>query len=335
MSIRFGAIGLSHNHIFNMTEALRRAGAEAVSFYGDEPEQIAAFTERFPGVRQAASALEILEDDSLHLIVSAAIPDERAPLGIRAMQHGKDYLCTKPGFTTLEQLAEVERIAQETTRRYTVYFGERVGNAATVKAGELVHAGAIGRVVQTTGFGPHKIGQNFRPEWFYEYAHYGGVLNDLASHQIDQFLYLTGSTSASVVAAQAGNFHHPQHPGLQDFGDMMLTSDHATGYIRVDWLTPDGLNTWGDVRLFIQGTEGYIEVRKNCDIAGRDGKDHLFIVDKNSTRYIDCAGTELPFAGQYIDDLLNRTENAIGQAHVFMASRLAMQAQSMARLIAP
>jgi predicted dehydrogenase len=333
MSIRFAAIGLSHNHIYNMTEALHRAGAELVAFWGDEPDRIADFSARYPGIPQASSIDALLTDDSLQLIVSAAIPDERAALGIRAMQHNKDYLCAKPGFTTLEQLAEAERIQQQTNRRYTVYFGERLGRAVTVKAGELVQAGAIGRVIQTVGFGPHKIGQSVRPDWFYQWARYGGILNDLASHQIDQFLFLTGSTSARIVSSQVGNFHNTQHPGFEDFGDLTLTSDTATGYIRVDWLTPDGLNTWGDVRLFIYGTDGYMELRKNCDIAGRDGKDHLFLVDQDGTRYMDCSETPLDFASQYLDDLLHRTENAIGQTHVFLTCRLALEAQSLARQI--
>jgi predicted dehydrogenase len=333
MSIRFAAIGLSHNHIYNMTEALHRAGAELVAFWGDEPDRIADFSARYPGIPQASSIDALLTDDSLQLIVSAAIPDERAALGIRAMQHNKDYLCAKPGFTTLEQLAEAERIQQQTNRRYTVYFGERLGSAVTVKAGELVQAGAIGRVIQTVGFGPHKIGQSVRPDWFYQWARYGGILNDLASHQIDQFLFLTGSTSARIVSSQVGNFHNTQHPGFEDFGDLTLTSDTATGYIRVDWLTPDGLNTWGDVRLFIYGTDGYMELRKNCDITGRDGKDHLFLVDQDGTRYMDCSETPLDFASQYLDDLLHRTENAIGQTHVFLTCRLALEAQSLARQI--
>ena len=232
---------------------------------------VEAFRKQFPQAKLARSEAEVLEDASVKLVLSAAIPDERAPLGIRVMQHGKDYMADKPGVTTLEQLAEVRRVQAETKRIYSIMYSERLENRATVKAGELVKAGAIGRVLQTVGLGPHRMNPKTRPAWFFERARYGGILCDIASHQADQFLFFTGSTRAEVVASQVGNLNHPQYPGLEDFGDVLLRGDGGTGYIRVDWFTPDGLATWGDGRLTILGTDGFIEIRKNIDIAGRPG----------------------------------------------------------------
>ena len=332
MSIRFAAIGLNHNHIYGQVGCLLDAGAEFVSFYAIEPELIAEFGAKFPQATLARSVEEILEDESLQLVVSAAIPVERAPLGIRVMQHGKDFLSDKPGFVTLDQLAEVRAVQQATGRIYSVFFSERLGNAASVRASELVQAGAIGRVIQTIGLGPHRLGAK-RPDWFYQPRYFGGILNDIASHQIDQFLHYTNSTEAEIVSAQVGNFNHPHHSELQDFGDLTITSPQATGYIRVDWFTPDGLNTWGDVRLFLLGTDGYIEARKNTDLDGRAGANHLFVVDGQGTRYIDCTGTVLPFGPQLIADIQSRTETAMSQAHCFLASELTLKAQAQARRI--
>ena len=334
MSIRIAAVGLSHNHIYNQVNALLAAGAELIWFHSDEADRAAEFSGRFPQAKQARVVDEILDDDSIDLIASAPVPNERGPLGINVMRRGKDYICAKPGFVTLDQLHEARRVQAETGRIFAVYYGERLGNAATVKAGELVHAGAIGRVVNTTGFGPHRLlGHVERPDWSFDKARHGGILVDLASHQADQFLYFTGSTEAEIVAAHVGNVRFPQFPNMDDFGDMTLRSPNATGYVRVDWLTPEGLDTWGDVRLFLLGTEGYIELRKNADIAGRDGGNHLFVVDQKGTRYIDCAGTPLPYASQLIHDVLNRTETAMSQAHCFLASELALIAQQEARVI--
>lgn len=331
MTVRFAAVGFAHNHIFNMVGVLRDAGAQLVSFYDADAGQIAQFTAHFPEGTQAESIAAILEDDSIDLIVSAAIPNERGPLGVQAMQHGKDYLCAKPGLTDLDQLAEARRVVAETGRKYIIYYGERLQNPATVKAGELVQGGAIGRVVQTVGFGPHRfLGHVQRPAWAFERRYFGGIINDLASHQIDQFLYFTGSTQAEVVAAQVGNFAHRQFPNMHDFGDVMLRSPAATGYVRVDWLTPDGLDTWGDVRLFIVGTEGTIELRKNTDLAGRAGGNHLFIVNGEQTRYIDCQDVPLPFAAQLLRDIETRTETAMPQAHCFLAAELALIAEQQA-----
>jgi predicted dehydrogenase len=329
-SIRFGVIGLNHGHIYGQTNLLLRAGAEFVSFYAKEPDLIAQFGPQYPQARQARSAEEILEDETIHLVVTAAIPNERAPLGIAAMQHGKDFMSDKPGFTTLDQLAEARRVQAVTGRIYSICFSERFENPATVKAGELVQAGAIGRVVQTIGLGPHRTNLPSRLDWFFRRAQYGGILTDIASHQVDQFLHFTGSTQAEIVAAQVANYKHPQYPELEDFGDLVLRGNGGTGYIRVDWYTPDGLNTWGDGRLTILGTEGYIELRKYCDLVGRPGGNHLFLVDQTGIHYLDCNGVDLPYGGQLVSDIINRTETAMPQAHCFLASELALKAQLQA-----
>ena len=289
-----------------------------------------AFVKRYPQVKLAGSEKEILESN-VQLVLSAAIPDERAPLGIRVMQHGKDYLSDKPGITSLEQLAEVRRVQAATKRIYSIMYSERHEVRAAIKAGELVQAGAIGRVVQTVNLAPHRISLNTRPEWFWDTARYGGILTDIGSHQADQFLFYTGSTRADVVSAQVGNVHYKARPKFQDFGDMVLTGDGGTGYIRVDWFTPDGLSTWGDGRLTILGTEGYIELRKYVDIAGRPGGNHLFLVDQKQTAYIDCKDVELPFGPRFVSDVVNRTETAMPQAHCFLATELVLKAQKQAR----
>jgi predicted dehydrogenase len=331
--IKFSVIGLNHGHINGQTRAVLRGGGELVSFFAKEPELIEGFSKNFPQAKLARSEQEILEDKSIQLIVSASIPNERAPLGIRVMKHGKDFMVDKPGITGLEQLAEVRRVQEQTHRIYSIMYSERLENAATIKAGELVKAGAIGKVVQTIGMGPHRTNLKTRPGWFFERQRYGGIICDIASHQFDQFLFFTGSTKAEVIASQVGNLNHPQYPGLEDFGDATLHGNQGSGYIRVDWFTPDGLGTWGDGRLTILGTDGYIEIRKNIDIAGRPGGNHLFLVDQKSTQYIDCKNVPLPYGEQLVNDIVNRTETAMSQTHCFLATELALKAQAQARKI--
>ena len=331
--LKFGVIGVNHGHINAQTNAILRARGELAWVFAKEPELLAAFRKQFPQAKAARSEDEVLEDPAVKLVVSAGIPDERAPLGIRVMRHGKDYMVDKPGITTLDQLADVRRVQAETKRIYSIMYSERLENRATVRAGELVKAGAIGRVLQTIGLGPHRMNPETRPAWFFERARYGGILCDIASHQADQFLYFTGSTKAEVVASQVGNVHHPQYPGLEDFGDAMVRGNGGTGYIRVDWFTPDGLATWGDGRLTILGTDGFIEIRKNIDIAGRPGGSHLFLVDQKETRYVDCSDVPLPYGEHLVADVLNRTETAMPQTHCFLATELILQAQARAQRI--
>jgi predicted dehydrogenase len=329
--LRFAAVGLNHGHINGQVEAVIRGGGELVSVFAKEPDLAAAFTKRFPQAKLARSEREIIEDPAIQLVVSASIPNERAPLGISVMKHGKDFMADKPGMTTLEQLAEVRRVQAETKRIYSILYSERHENKATIKAWELVKAGAIGRVVQTIGMGPHKTNLNTRPPWFFERERYGGILCDIASHQFDQFLLFTGSTRASIIASQVKNVSHPNHPGFEDFGDAMVSGDGGSGYIRVDWFTPAGLSVFGDGRLTVLGTDGYLEIRKNIDIAGRAVGSHLFLVDQKEPRYVDSSDVILPYGQRLVDDVLNRTETAMPQAHTFLAMELALTAQKQAQ----
>jgi len=324
------AIGLAHPHVFGMVQSLSRAGGELVA-YVPEPHRLGeAFAKQYPDADARTDHAAILEDDAIELVLGAGIPAERAALGIDVVRHGKDYVSDKPGFTTLEQVAVARRATAETGRRFVVWFSERLDSRATVRAGELVRAGAIGRVVHTLGLGPHRLDVSLRPSWFFERARYGGILTDLASHQMDQFLHLTGTKEPKIEAARVANRAHPEHPELQDFGEVLLEAEGTSGYTRVDWFTPDGLASWGDGRLFVLGTEGQLEVRKNVDLAGREGGDHLFLVDRKGTRHVDCSADPLAFGAQLLQDVTQRTENAVTQDHCFLASELALQAQAMA-----
>jgi len=329
--IYFSVIGINHNHIYSQVDSVIRGGGQLVSFFAKEDDLAAAFSKRYPQAKKATNEKEILEEKAIQLVLSSIIPNERAPLGVRVMKHGKDYMSDKPGITTLEQLAEVRRVQKQTGRIYSIMYSERFENKATVKAGELVKAGAIGKVIQTIGLGPHRISLSTRPQWFFDKKYFGGIITDIASHQFDQFLYFTGSTKADIVSSQTGNVAHPQYPQFEDFGDVTVNGNGGTGYIRVDWFTPDGLKTWGDGRLTILGTEGFIEVRKNIDIAGRDGGNHLFVVNGKETQHIDCSNVNLPYGEQLVNDVLNRTETAMTQEHCFLATELALKAQKQAK----
>lgn len=333
MPIKFAAIGLNHSHIYGQVDCLLREGAELVAFHSPEDDLAAAFSEKYPQAKRVADRRAILEDGSIALVLTAAILNERAAISIAAMRHGKDVMSDKPGMTSLEQLGEIKRVQAETGRIYSVCYSEHFETRSTVKAGELVAAGAIGQVVHTVGLGPHAIRNNQRPDWFYDRQRYGGILTDIGSHQCEQFLFFSGTdTDAEVISATVANRGNPDKPGLQDVGDMHLKTPATTGYVRVDWFTPEGLPTWGDGRLTILGTEGYIELRKYIDIAGRPGKDHLFLVDRKGVQHIDCSEVELPYGRQLIADVLDRTETAMPQARAFKAMELALTAQKMAEV---
>ena len=334
MSFAFSVIGINHAHIYMQIEQMLGAGCYLKSFYAIEDDLAKTFADKYPACLRVKSEEDIYRDAETRLILGAGIASERAEMGIRAMLAGKDVMVDKPGAVSLEQLERLKKVQKETGRIYSIFYCERFHQRATVKAGQLVQVGAIGQVIQTICIGPHKLGLFTRPDWFYKKAQYGGILGDIATHMVDQFLFFTGASDAEIIAAQVGNARNPDHPELEDFGDIHLRSKDgtATGYIRVDWLTPNALPTWGDGRLFIQGTEGYIEIRKYIDISNpeRQGENHLYLVNASGVQYMNCADTPLVYGHQLRDDVVNRTETAMTQDHCFKATEIALRAQAQA-----
>ena len=331
MSLKLGVLGIDHGHIFGMLSNMKSEGCTCAAYWTDGPAVTEnKFREVFPELEKVEDRRRILDDTDISLILISAVPEDRAALAIEAMRAGKDVMVDKPGCTTLEQLAELRRVQAETGRIWSVNFSERFTVPAVTRATELVFGGAIGRVIQTVGLGPHKKNLQTRPHWFYERPRYGGILCDIGSHQIDQFLHFTGSDSAEVVHSLVENTTMPEHPGFQDFGEIVLRSDKGHGYVRVDWFTPNGLPTWGDGRLFIQGTEGHIELRKYTDIGRPHATNSLFLVNGEENTLIPCDDAGLPYFPRLIADVQDRTETAVTQAHTYMATELAIAAQMKA-----
>jgi predicted dehydrogenase len=328
----FAAVGLDHGHIGGMCNGLTEAGGQLRWVYDPDPAKAADLCRRYPGAEPAPSEEAVLADESVQLVASAAIPVNRADVGLRVMRSGKDYFTDKPPMTTLEQLAEVRAATAETGRKYAIYYGERLHVESAVFAGQLIADGAIGRVVHVLGTGPHRLNAPSRPAWFFDHDAYGGILCDIGSHQLEQILFYGGTDDAVVTSARVANYAHKDHPGLEDFGDVNVTlGNGATGYCRLDWFTPDGLGTWGDGRTLITGTEGYIELRKYVDVAREATGNHVYLVDKQGEHHIPVSGkVGYPFFGELILDCLERTERAMTQEHAFRAAELCLQAQQQA-----
>lgn len=329
----FAAAHLDHGHIFGQCEGLVAAGGQLKWIYDPEPARASALQAIHPGARRARSLDEILDDDAVRLVAAAAVPSERAALGCRVMRAGKDYFTDKAPLTTLEQLAAARQAVRQTGRKYAVYFSERLHNEAAMHATDLIARGAIGRVLQVIGIGPHRLGAASRPAWFFEKAKYGGILCDIGSHQFEQFLTWSGARSAELMHAAVANHAHPDTPGLEDYGEASLVGDNgATNFVRVDWFTPDGLGTWGDGRNFILGTRGYLELRKYIDVARDRIGNHVYLVDERGEHHLCVDGqVGYRFFGELILDCLNRTERAMTQEHAFAAAELCLRAQAAAR----
>jgi len=328
----FAAAHLDHGHIFGMCNGLIEAGATLKWVYDPDPKKVEDFLKRYPNVKVARSEEEIFEDPEVKLVAAAAVTSERCAFGCRVMDAGKDYFTDKAPLTTLGQLELAKMKVRETGRKYMVYYSERLHVEAAIYAGQLVKQGAIGKVMQVLGLGPHRLNAPSRPDWFFQKEKYGGILCDIGSHQIEQFLFYADVKDATVVRSQIANYNHPEYPELDDFGDAMLVGDNgATQYFRVDWFTPDGLGTWGDGRTVLLGTDGYIELRKYINVATQSTGNHVFLVDNKGEHHFEVTGqVGYPFFGELILDCLNRTEIAMTQEHAFKAAELCVKAQMQA-----
>lgn len=331
----FGVIGLDHGHIYAMCNGLLEAGAEITYVYDKDPEKVKAFLEKYPKARSAKTPDEILDRKDLHLIASAIKPKERCSLGIQVMEKGMDFFADKPGMLTLEEVERVRECCGRTKRKYMIYFGERIHVEGAVYAQQLIEEGRIGRVLHMTILAPHRLNKPTRPDWFFKQEENGGIITDIGSHQIEQFLYFSGADSIEVLHSAVANYANQDTPEFFDFGEASLAADNgASCYFRVDWFTPDGLNAWGDGRVFIIGTEGTIEIRKYLDVAVSVEGDHVFLVDKTGEYHYQVTGkTGFVFFGDFILDCVERTERTMTQEHVLEASRAAIVAQEQAQIL--
>ncbi len=334
---QFAAAYLDHGHIYGQTNGLLDAGGTLTHVYDADPAKVRAFCKAFPQAQAVTHLDELLDNQQLQLIAAAAVPDQRSAIGNRVMQAGKDYFTDKSPFTTLAQLDETRRVAKKTHQKYWVYYAERIHNEAAWQAGQMLAQGAVGDVIQVLNLAPHRLAAATRPPWFFEKVHYGGIITDIGSHQVEQFLTYANCTDATVNFAAVRNHSHPEHPELEDFAEFSLAAaapgaQHPSSfYSRIDWYTPEGLPVWGDGRTFILGTQGSLEVRKYIDIARQAPASVIFYTNNTKVEEIDCLGrVGFPFFGQMILDVLNRSEDAMTQAHIFTAAEISLQAQAVA-----
>ena len=324
-----GVIGLDHIHGLVLAVRLWQAGATIAAFHASGTRDVMAM--RLLGPKAKSLPVDaIIDDPTLDLIVTAAIPSERGDIAVRALRAGKHVVADKPGVTTLDGLAELDAAVADSGQRWWVMFGERFENRAVAEACRRARLGDIGRIVSVLGLGPHRMGADGRPDWFWDPVATGGILVDIGSHQADQFLMATGAGTAEVLSAQVGNVSVPRHPAMQDIGQMVISGGGAIGTHRVDYLSPTGLKTWGDGRLMIVGTDGTLEVRTNVDVAGRKGKEHLIVVDAKGTRRIDCTSAKVDWAKRLVADVVEGSDTFVSADHVRAVCDLTLRAQVVA-----
>jgi len=330
-SLNLAVLGIDHGHIFDMLDEMIKEGCNCNYFWTEgSPLTLKEFNKKYPNIKRVENKSDILNNNKIDMVLISSIPKDRADLSIEVLNSGKDVMVDKPGCTTLNQLEDLKRTVKKTGKIWSVNFSERFHVAAVAKAEELVLEGKIGKVKQTIGTGPHRQGNYERPDWFYDRQSYGGIITDIGSHQIHQFLVFTNSNEAKINHSLVENTTKQDQPGFQDFGEVNLTGNQGHGYIRLDWFTPDALPTWGDGRLLILGDKGYIEIRKYTDLAKSETGNHLYYANNEEINHIDCGDVKLPYFRNLINDVLNRSETACSQELTYLTMELAIKAQELA-----
>jgi len=331
---RFAAIGLDHRHVYDLTAGLLAAGSVCVGHDPEtsDPRVLAGFRKRFPNV-PAVARERLLVDPSVDFIVLAAVPRDRAAIAIEAMRRGKDVMVDKPGVTTTDQLDAIETAVRETGRIWSIALG-RLTSSSVQAALAVARSGELGRLVSLTSLAPHRLNRALRPAWFFDRAAYGGIICDIGVHSIDQFLAFADVSDATITASTIGCFG-TEPAGFEDFAEITLRGGGIAGTMRLDWFTPDGLPDWGDGRLFLVGTEGTLELRKNLDIEGRAGGDHMFVANRERTRYQDCSALPVTYYDDFVADVRDRTGRTMENGRVFASCRLALRCQAEAGRFMP
>ncbi len=330
----FAAVGLAHGHIYGMCGGLIAAGATLKYVYEEDEVLLRDFVKKYPSVKVCESIDDILSDPEVDLIASADIPSERAPLTIRAMKCGKDVFVDKAPLISHAQLADVKAAVKETGRKLFVYYSEFFAVEASVYAKQLIDRGVIGKVFHIDIFAPHRLNPEIRPAWFFEREKTGGIIIDIGSHQLHQFLEYAGATDATVNSARVNNYFHrdlAKDGDWDDFGDLTITGDNGvTGYMRIDWQSPKGINTWGDARVTILGEKGYIELRKNCNIGMEKTTNNVYVCTEDGVFCESVSGkVGLPYYSNIIKDCRDRTELAQSEHQAFRAIELSIEAEEL------
>lgn len=195
----------SWTYICNLQRAVG-SRAQLASVWDPDPDKCLEFMKRYPQAVMASGEEEILKDGNIQMIASAIRPSRRCSLGIRVLGHNKDYFVDKPGMLTMEEIGRAAQACRDTGRKYVVYYGERIHVEGAVFAEQLIRQGAVGRVLQVTILAPHRLNRPVRPDWFFEKQENGGIITDLGSHQIEQFLTYCGAKTARVLHSAVANY---------------------------------------------------------------------------------------------------------------------------------
>ncbi|NPV80086.1 MAG: Gfo/Idh/MocA family oxidoreductase [Firmicutes bacterium] len=327
MDIKIAVVGLAHPHIYDfLNEALGLDGVRLTGIVEEDATTRLNASKRYGQVPAFETMDDLLESVDVDLIATAAVNNRKADIIVNALKKGKHVISDKPLVTTMEDLERVKEAFREAgpNARLCMLLTERY-NPSLVTAKQVIDSGEIGEIVNCIALRPHRLAPSTRPLWMFNRKEYGGIIVDLAIHDIDILRWFTGSDIAKIFAAHHSNSRFRQFKEFEDNGEIFLALDNgSTAFIRVDWLTPDGYPHHGDCRVLVVGTKGQVEARTI------ESRVEVFS-DTHSPREVPLCKRPSTLAEDLIRSILDpEYEPVIRAEDIFEATRVSLEARAMA-----
>jgi len=323
----FGILECRHGHISMFMEEMLALGHRCVGIWEpDEPALAQSLCARF-GVPLLESESPLWAPD-VDIVGTSAINSRKIDIVERCERYGKHVMVDKPAVTGRSQLERLEAVINRGRIQVGMLLTERF-RPSMVTLQRQIEEGRLGRLVSITMRKPHRLAPATRHAWHFDKEQGGGILNDLFIHDVDLVRWLTGQEVMSRHSVQT-KFGQREHPGFYDVAGMQLLMDGGTmAQLYADWYTPDQSWTWGDLRIFVTGTEGAAELRLNGDPSV--AKEELYFQVTNREPFVRMQLDEPP--ATLSGDFVRRLEGGptmLTHNDIVTASRITVEADEEA-----
>jgi predicted dehydrogenase len=221
--IKLAVVGYGYWGPNIVRNVMERSELELWGLCETNPERVARFSARYPGIRTSADLDEVLGDPTVDAVSIATPPATHYPLAKRALEAGKHVMVEKPLATCSTQAQEL--VALAASKGLVLMPGHTfLYSPAVNKVRELIDSGELGEVYFVTS-SRMNLG-------IYQAD---GVVNDLAPHDLSILLYWIGRPVSMVSATGSTVFQN----GVPETAFLTLSFEGGpTANVQLSWLAP-------------------------------------------------------------------------------------------------
>ena len=269
--------GLRHDHIYDLFNMAKENKIYTILGGFEENDEARKVAEE-KGISCHYETFEsLLNDERVETVVLGGCYGDRGGMAIEALKAGKHVIADKPLCTSLSELDEIERLANEKNLKvscmYTMRFEKRV-----VALKKLFDEGVLGEINNVYFGGQHPLNYGKRPMWYFEEGKHGGVINDIAIHGIDILHFALGLELDEILAARCWNKFADRQPQFKDSAQFMIREKNGAGVLSdISYATPTapGFSLPYYWQFYVWGTKGMASFSVN-------GKEPCYFTFENS-----------------------------------------------------